>query len=489
MNAKYKNALMIVLLLLPSITQAVERKLEPLTKEKKSFRTEEIDKESLFAQILRHVPVKHKTLNVRSSAGGFNPNSKKVVTSGFEKNSDIKTYMWNADNGGCLFGVKEKDYGYVENAYFSPVGNEIIVRETNACANFVYVRDAKTGNYLYESGNDTIHNVKYSPDGTQMIYRTDDDLRVLDVHNKTCLYRLKEMFRPLFRLDDKHIAVISKNKKIHVLDAKTGECLRIFEKEWNDDFLCGFNNDGKIISSVEMAGNTSIWDVKTGECQILKWPKDYTSYVCLSPDCKKIATRYFSGKVGVWDVQKGKSLQVLTCLNKEPVSMYWVNVAFDKKGTRLVTSSEDNVLRIWELKTGTCLHKINNEMNDIVFSPNNSNIIAITNKNSTNLIDIKTGLLIHVLKGQIYLIQPNTTFSPDGSKTITSSSFEKKETYISDLTNFNKARAYFDQKLNLIEIFALYKLCRRSGTLKEDDKKALQYFPTFIRQAIQNLRK
>ncbi len=492
MNAKYKNVLMIVLLLLPSITQAGKSKSKSLTQEKNLAKIDK-DKENLFAKILQHVPVKHKTLKVGSSAGGFSPDGKKVVTSGDSSPSkyDIKTHVWNADTGRCLFSVKEKDY-VMWDAYFSPVGNEIVIQETYL-NEFFYVRDAKTGNYLYKSGTDNFVNVKFNPDGTQMIYQIEDDndLHMLDVQNKTCLYTLKNAFNPIFHSDGKYIATISNDNKIHVWDTKNGKCLRVFDQKCDGYWPLNFSSDGKIIttdSALVGDNTTTMWDFKTGKRFVLAMPGMFGSYSTVSSDGKRVAIKTSCGALCIWDGQTAKCLHVLKWLKKNPQSFDWVHARFGQKNKKLVTSSEDNFMRIWDIQDGTCLHKMkNNQYNDPIFSPDN-NIIAISpGENSTNIIDVKTGLLIHVLKGQNYLLT-SQMFSPDGTKTITRSC-EKNETYISDLTNLDQARAYLGKLLTSVQTLALYKLCNTSGTLKEDDKKILQQFPEFIQQAIQKLRK
>ncbi len=449
MNAKYKNVLMIVLLLLPSINQAVERKLKSSIKEKKSLNSGEIDKneeinkgnENLFTKVLQHIPVKHKTLKVNATAGGFSPDSKKVITgSGFRDN--LETNVWDANTADHLLTIKEKRGGLIDEEYFNPIGNEMVIRVNNEFSRtWLYIRDAKTGNYLYKSEDGNINSILFSPDGAYIMYqmRDNDALHVLDAKNKTCLYTLKNAFNPLFRSDGNYIATLSKDDKIQVWDTKTGKSFRVFDQKCYNGIYT-FNVNNRIISpgSIVYQNDTSIWNVDTGKCIVLKQPGKNSCCVDASTylnDAKIATAALKDGTVSIWDGLTGKQVQEFNVMGRAPNYVGWIRAVFCRKNKTLVTSTEDNITRIWNIKNGTCLHKMKNETAQPVPNPDGTFFALSANeKNRTKIIDAKTGLLLAVLKGRM-CINTGSFFSPDSTKAITCSSDEKvKETYISDLS-------------------------------------------------------
>ena len=104
------------------------------------------------------------------------------------------------------------------------------------------------------------------------------------------------------------------------------------------------------------------------------------------------------------------------------------SVAFSPDGSRIVSGSSDNALRLWDANTGALigepLHGHDGPVNSIAFSPDGSRIVSASWDNTLRLWDANTGMAIgKPLHGHdSYVI--SVAFSPDGSR-IVSASWDK----------------------------------------------------------------
>jgi WD40 repeat protein len=101
------------------------------------------------------------------------------------------------------------------------------------------------------------------------------------------------------------------------------------------------------------------------------------------------------------------------------------SVAFSPDGSRIVSSSTDNALRLWDAKTGALIgepmHGHDGPVNSAAFSPDGSRIVSGSWDNTLRLWDANTGMAISKpLRGhKSYVI--SVAFSPDGDRIISAS--------------------------------------------------------------------
>ena len=142
--------------------------------------------------------------------------------------------------------------------------------------------------------------------------------------------------------------------------------------------------------SIELNGHTSI-----------------ITNVSFSPNGKKIVTSSVDGTVRIWDVESGK--QLLRLMAREGENN---DVAFSPDGTKIVVKTDK--IQIWDAETGKHLRVLGEQPALwITFSPDGKKIVTI-NFDSTEIWDSETGKELHNLPGRF------SGFSSDGKKMMTS---------------------------------------------------------------------
>ena len=111
-----------------------------------------------------------------------------------------------------------------------------------------------------------------------------------------------------------------------------------------------------------------------GECHAFRGHTDWVSQVSISPDGKRIVCSSWDNTVKVWDADKGT--EILT-LNGHTSAV--TSVAFSADGKRIVSGSADNTVKVWDADKGTETSRsrgTQNCVNSVAFSPDGKRIVT-----------------------------------------------------------------------------------------------------------------
>ncbi len=103
--------------------------------------------------------------------------------------------------------------------------------------------------------------------------------------------------------------------------------------------------------------------------------------------------------------------------------------SFSADGTKIVTASADQTIKIWDANTGQCLRNFRCDGFEGVytasFTPDGSKVVSVT-PFGIIILDANTGQCLQVLKGEIEDARQlsDLIISPDGAKIVYSSAFE-----------------------------------------------------------------
>ena len=128
--------------------------------------------------------------------------------------------------------------------------------------------------------------------------------------------------------------------------------------------------------------------------------------VAFSPDGTKIVTGSWDKTAKVWNAKTGECLHTLT----------GTSVAFSPDGTKIVTGSFDNKAKVWDTQTGECRQTLNGHtdwINSVAFSPDGKYLVTGSDDKTIRIWDVKTGKCLHTLNDHTGWIN-RVAFSPDG---------------------------------------------------------------------------
>jgi dipeptidyl aminopeptidase/acylaminoacyl peptidase len=141
--------------------------------------------------------------------------------------------------------------------------------------------------------------------------------------------------------------------------------------------------------------------------------------VAWSPDGRRIVSTSYDGTVKVWDVESGRELHTLSGHGN------WVNsAAFSPDGRRIVSASGDKTVKVWDTESGPVLHTLSGHR-DIVtsaaWSPDGRRVVSASVDKTVKVWDAESGKVLRTLSGHGDFVL-SAAFSPDGRRIVSASS-------------------------------------------------------------------
>ena len=140
--------------------------------------------------------------------------------------------------------------------------------------------------------------------------------------------------------------------------------------------------------------------------------------VAFSPDGTKIVSGSWDNTLRVWDAETGLSILGPLLGHTSHVN----SVAFSPDGTKIVSGSWDNTLRAWDAETGLSilgpLLGHTSGVNSVAFSPDGTKIVSGSWDKTLRVWDAETGLTTHDPFYHPIIDLSSATFTPDGTRII-----------------------------------------------------------------------
>ncbi len=184
-----------------------------------------------------------------------------------------------------------------------------------------------------------IHDITYSPDGSQVAVTTLSGVWIYDV-NAAKAVKL---------LTGQHIG--------RVINAT-------------------YSPDGKTLATVSFDKTVRIWDVYTEKItKILKGHAYIVHTVTYSPDGNILATGDIDKKIRLWNPHTGKNLKTF----KKNVESF-NSIGFTSNGNTIVSAETDGPVQFWDVNNGRLLRTLNQYGTPIAFSPKGDTVILTVKK-------------------------------------------------------------------------------------------------------------
>ncbi len=221
----------------------------------------------------------------------------------------------------------------------------------------------------------------------------------------------------------------------HLWDVTTGKELLATTSDWREVGVnsVAFSADGSKIITTEYDRLTQIWDTTTG-----KAVGQFTGHGSLSPDGTKVITTNLSENIArIWDAITKKEIITLSG-HTNTIS----NASFSPDSKRVITSSQDGTVRIWNAETPLDIldptfeavvreeiHTLTKDEGPVrsgifphgIFSPDGTKVLTTSPEDSNTTVQVwntKTGKEVCKLNGHSDLIRTATFFS-ESTKVVT----------------------------------------------------------------------
>ncbi|MBN1600056.1 MAG: hypothetical protein JW915_00540 [Chitinispirillaceae bacterium] len=203
-----------------------------------------------------------------------------------------------------------------------------------------------------------------------------------------------------------------------IWDVRNNSIVRTFGDSGNVRGVAVSSDGSKVITS--LGSKAILWNALSGEkISSVLLPSEVAT-VAFSPDNTCILTTSDDNTIRLWDAASGSLKREFTGHTQSTLS-----VAFSPDNKNMITGAEqpDNTLRLWDIATGSITYQFHghkNSVTSVAFSPDGSKILTGSLDSTAQLWDASSGTAIASLRGHTARIT-SVAFSPDGKVVATGS--------------------------------------------------------------------
>lgn len=350
---------------------------------------------SSLIRIWQHTPIKTSSpINEIS----FTLDGNKIV--GNSRNNTC--YIWNSNGEALLYVHKygTQKYARYNKAIFDPTGKYLIIENDENRTAQVWDVENNTLLYSITHYDGLYRRACFNNNGT---FYFSCNRYGLDIYDK-CVLRLREtesgrivfsknLQQSLnfagFSPDGNYIIAIARTL-IYIWDSKTGNDVQTYDfkhsyREMEKAMISPDNS--KMICYNHKYHYVDIWSIKTGELINTIRHNGRINDACIDSTSRYLATASADSTAAIWNLHTGQNLK--TFKHDGNVS----KLRFSPNGKILATSCS-GIIQLWDTANGTQLRvpmKHDSKILDFNFSPDGKTIISSTENNICRLWDVNTG--------------------------------------------------------------------------------------------------
>lgn len=245
--------------------------------------------------------------------------------------------------------------------------------------------------------------------------------------------------------DGKYVLVGDEDGIGNLIDINSGSCMM----KLNNHNICSasFSPDQKLISTVigirggwhsgapKEYSNILLWDTEDGSLKMtLKGHGEQVIKTFFSDDGRLLVSSSYDGTIRFWDVISGKCYMKLNddgynnydklSGNNNQENNISKLISLSPDGKKLLTNFTTKNIEIWDTQRGICIDTLKGHTNIVLafhFSPDGNEIVSAGSDSTIRLWDVSTGNCKRVLSGHTGSIR-DVSYNQNGTKIVTASS-------------------------------------------------------------------
>ncbi|GAB4200417.1 MAG: hypothetical protein Fur006_51920 [Coleofasciculaceae cyanobacterium] len=139
----------------------------------------------------------------------------------------------------------------------------------------------------------------------------------------------------------------------------------------------------------------------------------YVNYLAISPDGKKLLSSSADRTIKIWDFSTGKKIRTII---EDSIPINYFAITPDWRA--IATGGADNTIKLWDFETGKEIRNLQGHssyVNYVVITPDGNKLVSASADNTIKILDFDTGKEIRTLKGHSSYVN-YVLMTPDGRK-------------------------------------------------------------------------
>lgn len=257
--------------------------------------------------------------------------------------------------------------------------------------------ESETGQAIHQDRlNGSVNSVSFSPDGTRLVAASDSgQVRVWsvpDMEEVSFVDMETGVNAVRFNPTGTWLLIGEENGLATVWDIEDSEAINTVEHNRAISSV-SFTPDGQRVAIVVPGSGVSLWWARSGRTiGRLAWTSNVRT-ARFSPDSTWILTASGQGPARIWNAYRA----TLLTQTPEDISENILSASFSSNGRKLVTTSDDNIVRLWDRRPGSSPQLVQSMAGhsalpwDAIFSPDGSMILSASRDGSVRVWDTETG--------------------------------------------------------------------------------------------------